>query len=178
MLPRRLCWTVAGLAMVMYNSVPVSGGMVRLSVQHLSAQTGKRMEYVKNLKHNIIIWTHISAISWWYDSSIRRKAFNLSVSHLHLSAQTGKRMEINSKILIYSRSKSSLHDKLHELYPHFPPIAQRTLLIIKSSSWKRTVASRHPVLIGRRGMFRTSLVRFLWQSEIYMITKRKKMLMC
>ena len=30
--------------MVMYNSVPVSGGMVRLSVPHLSAQTGKRME--------------------------------------------------------------------------------------------------------------------------------------
>ena len=29
MLPRKLCLTVAGLAMVMYSSVPVSGGMVR-----------------------------------------------------------------------------------------------------------------------------------------------------
>ena len=37
---------------------------------------------------------------------------------------------------------------------------------------------KHPVLIERRGVFRTSLVRLLWQSEIHMITKRKNMLMC
>ena len=40
------------------------------------------------------------------------------------------------------------------------------------------VTSRHLVLIERRGVFRTSLVRLLWQSEIYVITKWKNMLMC
>ena len=33
-------------------------------------------------------------------------------------------------------------------------------------------------MIERRGLFRTSLVRLLWQSEIHMITKRKNILMC
>ena len=40
------------------------------------------------------------------------------------------------------------------------------------------MTSRHPVLIERRGVFRTSFVWLLWQSEIYMITKRKNMLIC
>ena len=39
----------------------------------------------------------------------------------------------------YSQSKSSVHDKLHELHSHFPPIAQRTPSIITSSCWKSTV---------------------------------------
>ena len=33
----------------------------------------------------------------------------------------------------YSQSKSSVHNKLHELYSHFPPIAHRTPSIIISS---------------------------------------------
>ena len=33
----------------------------------------------------------------------------------------------------YSQSKSSVHDKLHELHSHFPPIAQRTPSKITSS---------------------------------------------
>ena len=38
----------------------------------------------------------------------------------------------------YSQSKSSVHDKFHELHSHFPSIAQRTPSIITSSSWKST----------------------------------------
>ena len=40
----------------------------------------------------------------------------------------------------YSQSKSSVHDKLHELHSYFPPIAQRTPSIITSSCWKSTVS--------------------------------------
>ena len=33
-----------------------------------------------------------------------------------------------------------MHDKLHELHSHFPPVAQRTPSIITSSCWKSTVS--------------------------------------
>ena len=48
-------------------------------------------------------------------------------------------------ILIYSQSKSSVHDKLHELHSHFSLIAQRTPSIITSSCWKSTVSDVHSI---------------------------------
>ena len=42
--------------------------------------------------------------------------------------------------IYYSQSKSSVHDKLHKLHSHFPPIAQRTPSIITSICWKSTVS--------------------------------------
>ena len=42
------------------------------------------------------------------------------------------------KVKYYSQSKSSVHNKLHELQSHFPPIAERILSIITSSCWKST----------------------------------------
>ena len=47
----------------------------------------------------------------------------------------------------YSQSKSSVHNKLHELQSHFPPIAQRTSSIITSSCWKSTVNDVTPSCI-------------------------------
>ena len=49
-------------------------------------------------------------------------------------------MNCNIPSMSYSQSKSSVHDKLHDLHSHFPPIAQRTPSIITSSCWKSTVS--------------------------------------
>ena len=60
----------------------------------------------------------------------------------------------------YSQSKSSAHDKLHELHSHFPPIAQRTPSIIISSCWKSTFSDIRPSCSNRkRGVFRMSQFR-------------------
>ena len=50
----------------------------------------------------------------------------------------------------YNQSKSSVHDKLHELHSHFPPIAQRTPSIITSSCWKSTISDVRPSCIDRK----------------------------
>ena len=49
-----------------------------------------------------------------------------------------------------SQSKSSVHDKLHELHSHFPPIAQRTPSIITSICWKSTVGDVTASVIDRK----------------------------
>ena len=70
-----------------------------------------------------------------------------------------------------------MHDKLHELHCHFPPIAQRTSLIITSSCWKSTVSDVTASGIDQK---KGRIVRLLWQSEIFTITKQKNTgtLMC
>ena len=54
------------------------------------------------------------------------------------SVKVGDKYLVHGKI--YSQSKSSVHDKLHELHSHFPTISQRTPSIITSSCWKSTVS--------------------------------------
>ena len=52
--------------------------------------------------------------------------------------------------IFYSQSKSSVHDKLHELHSHFPPIAQKTPSIITSSCWKSTLSNITASSIDRK----------------------------
>ena len=80
----------------------------------------------------------------------------------------------------YSQSKSSVHDKLHELHSHFPPIAQRTPSIITSCCWRSSDSDITASGIDRKkGCVQnvTCLVA-LTIRNLYDITKRKNMLMC
>ena len=83
------------------------------------------------------------------------------------------------KKMLFSQSKSSVNDKLHELHSHFPLIAQRTPSIITSSCWKSTVSDIMASGIDRKkGRVQNVSCLLALTSEIYMITKRKNMLMC
>ena len=103
--------------------------------------------------------------------------FNLELSAL------GQKIRVDYTLIVKVHfCKSSVHDKLHELHSHFPQIAQRTPSIITSSCWKSTISDVIASSIDRKkGVFRTPHIRpirhQILKSEIYMITKRKNMLM-
>ena len=99
--------------------------------------------------------------------SIQRTCIELNIYGWLLRLWCGKHLFVFCRN--YSQSKSSVHDKLHELllHFHFPPIPQRTSLIITSSCWKSTVSDLTPSCIDwKKRWFRTSQVRLPSQSEM------------
>ena len=86
---------------------------------------------------------------------------------------------------LYSQSKSSVHDKLHELHSHFPPIAQRppSINMYTSSCWNvPLVTSRYIYGIDRKKghvqRVTSSLAMTIRNLYDYKTKLGKNMLMC